>query len=46
MDTFISGGMTCQEFQEVITWLVNNGHFEQSYIAMDLFYDQYCGAIE
>jgi bacteriocin-like protein len=41
----ISGGQvnSCREFQDVVFYLLDNGHNEQAGIILDLYYEQYCG---
>ncbi|MDQ2180762.1 hypothetical protein [Marinifilum sp. D714] len=44
MEQFQGGQIqNCDDFHEVIHYLEDNGHLEQSDIIWDLYYDQYCG---
>ena len=41
----IQGGQVtnCDEFGEVLSWLLDNGHIEQHNLVNELYGDQYCG---
>jgi len=41
------GGVeSCRDYQNVRNWLRLNGHDAQLAIVDDLYYDQYCGAVD